>query len=51
MRKVKNENKRSKIDIILTDLQPVETPEIYTMQFFYDYLVKNKSIDRISKKI
>ena len=50
MRKVKNENKRSKIDIILTDLQPVETPEIYTMQFFYDYLVKNKSIDRISKK-
>lgn len=49
--KIKNgENKRNRIDIILTDLQPVETPEIYTMKFFYNYLLERKSIKKICKK-
>jgi len=40
---------RNKLDIILTDLQPVETPKIYTSKYFYDFLIKSKSIKKIMK--
>lgn len=38
----KKNNHRNKLDIILTDMQPIETPQIYTMQYFYNYLIKKK---------
>lgn len=45
---MKNKNmQRNKLDIILTDLQPVETPKIYTSRYFYDFLIKSKSMKRI----
>lgn len=50
MKRIKGESHRNKLDIILTDLQPVETPQIYTMRYFYNYLIKEKSIVSISKK-
>lgn len=50
MKKLKNENHRNKLDVILTDLQPVETPQIYTMEYFYNYLIERRSIKKISKK-
>lgn len=47
---MKNKNmQRNKLDIILTDLQPVETPKIYTLKFFYDFLIKSKSLKKILK--
>lgn len=49
---MKNKNmKRNKLDIILTDLQPVETPKIYTSRYFYDFLVKYKSMNKIKKML
>ena len=50
MKKQNIENKRNRLDIILTDLQPVETPEIYTMEFFYQYLSQNKCLKKIENK-
>ena len=47
---MKNKNmQRNKLDIILTDLQPVETPKIYTLKYFYDFLIKSKSFNKIMK--
>ncbi|EOT2912336.1 RNA-directed DNA polymerase [Clostridium perfringens] len=47
----KKNNHRNKLDIILTDMQPIETPQIYTMQYFYNYLIKKKSIITANKKL
>ncbi|GLC29989.1 RNA-directed DNA polymerase [Clostridium omnivorum] len=47
---MKNKNmQRNKLDIILTDLQPVETPKIYTLKYFYDFLIKSKSMKKIMR--
>ena len=34
--------KRNSIDIILTDMRPVELPMIFTLKIFYDYLINKK---------
>lgn len=45
---MKNKNmQRNKLDIVLTDLQPVETPKIYTIKYFYTFLIKSKGIKKI----
>lgn len=36
------EIRRNKLDIILTDLRPVELPRIFTLKYFYEDLVKNQ---------
>lgn len=49
MNKNKKHDKRNQLDIILTDLQPNEVPQIYTLKNFYNYLVTNKVMKRISR--
>lgn len=49
MNKSKKHDKRNQLDIILTDLQPNEVPQIYTLKNFYNYLVTNKVMKRISR--
>lgn len=39
--------KRNSIDIILTDMRPVELPMIFTLKIFYDFLTNNKIQFRI----
>lgn len=34
--------KRNSLDIILTDMRPVELPMIFTLKIFYDYLINKK---------
>ena len=36
MNKNKKHDKRNQLDIILTDLQPNEVPQIYTLKNFYN---------------
>ena len=36
--------KRNDLDIIITDLMPVEVPKIFTVKYYYDYLYDNKKV-------
>lgn len=43
---------RNKLDYILTDLLPVELPELFNINSFYEYLLENKKIlDKSTKEI
>lgn len=43
---------RNKLDYILTDLLPVELPELFNINSFYEYLLENKKIlDKSTKDI
>lgn len=46
---MKNINiKRNELDIIVTDLKPIEVSKIYTIKYFYSYLgSKKKELDKI----
>lgn len=38
--------KRNSLDIIMTDLRPVELPKIFTLKYFYRYLSRNSKTTR-----
>ena len=38
--------KRNSLDIIMTDLRPVELPKIFTLKYFYRYLSRNSKATR-----
>jgi hypothetical protein len=38
--------KRNSLDIIMTDLRPVELPKIFTLKYFYRYLSGNSKVTR-----
>ena len=38
--------KRNGLDIIMTDLRPVELPKIFTLKYFYRYLSRNSKATR-----
>ncbi|KMZ55702.1 RNA-directed DNA polymerase [Dorea sp. D27] len=47
-----NNIKRNSLDYILSDLLPVELPELYTHKYFYEYLIQhNKEVQKIIEKM
>lgn len=38
--------KRNSLDIIMTDLRPVELPKIFTLKYFYRYLSRNTKVTK-----
>ena len=47
-----NNIKRNSLDYILSDLLPVELPELYTHKYFYEYLIQhNKEVQQIIEKM
>lgn len=49
---MKNNLRRDELDYILTDTTPVETSELFTYSYFYDYLHQNhKSLKQILDRI
>ena len=44
-----NNIKRNKLDFMLTDMQPVEISEYFTLRYFYEYLDEKKFMQTINK--
>lgn len=44
--------KRNELDIIITDMKPVEVSRIFTLKYFYDFLItNNKELTKLTNKL